>query len=172
MTSRGVQQRDLLLRRYWRRDDDGTYGVYICLLHYHNIVLSLFPVLIAHDFSGLCFTVILYHSVYHKKCLPQKGYIRACLKSNVLLNHAFQSVFFLSNVLCTFYIPFAGRMCVPAPIGTLYQGILSFLHPVYLKIYWSIVYHENGHKVKLMLALEWNHGRLDILICFCCHFMM
>ncbi|KAF8397698.1 hypothetical protein HHK36_016620 [Tetracentron sinense] len=48
----GMKQRDLLLRRYWRREDDGTY-------------------------------VILYHSVFHKKCRPQKGYVRACLKSNV-----------------------------------------------------------------------------------------
>ncbi|XP_044481652.1 protein ENHANCED DISEASE RESISTANCE 2 isoform X2 [Mangifera indica] len=46
----GMKRRDLLLRRYWRREDDGTY-------------------------------VILYHSVFHKKCPPQKGYIRACLKS-------------------------------------------------------------------------------------------
>ncbi|KAL5832882.1 hypothetical protein ACOSQ3_016556 [Xanthoceras sorbifolium] len=46
----GMKQRDLLLRRYWRREDDGTY-------------------------------VILYHSVFHKKCQPQKGYVRACLKS-------------------------------------------------------------------------------------------
>ncbi|XP_010253703.1 PREDICTED: protein ENHANCED DISEASE RESISTANCE 2-like [Nelumbo nucifera] len=46
----GVRRRDLLLRRYWRREEDGTY-------------------------------VILYHSVFHKKCLPQKGYVRACLKS-------------------------------------------------------------------------------------------
>ncbi|QCE09346.1 protein ENHANCED DISEASE RESISTANCE 2-like [Vigna unguiculata] len=46
----GMQRRDLLLRRYWRREDDGTY-------------------------------VILYHSVFHKKCPPQKGYVRACLKS-------------------------------------------------------------------------------------------
>ncbi|KAL9673456.1 hypothetical protein QQ045_029714 [Rhodiola kirilowii] len=46
----GMKRRDLLLRRYWRREEDGTY-------------------------------VILYHSVFHKKCLPQKGYIRACLKS-------------------------------------------------------------------------------------------
>ncbi|KAF5742542.1 protein ENHANCED DISEASE RESISTANCE 2-like [Tripterygium wilfordii] len=46
----GMKRRDLLLRRYWRREDDGTY-------------------------------VILYHSVYHKKCLPQKGYVRAWLKS-------------------------------------------------------------------------------------------
>ncbi|KAL5569329.1 hypothetical protein UlMin_025904 [Ulmus minor] len=46
----GMQRRDLLLRRYWRREEDGTY-------------------------------VILYHSVFHKKCPPQKGYVRACLKS-------------------------------------------------------------------------------------------
>ncbi|KAK7261343.1 hypothetical protein RIF29_27652 [Crotalaria pallida] len=46
----GMKRRDLLLRRYWRREDDGTY-------------------------------VILYHSVFHKKCSPQKGYVRACLKS-------------------------------------------------------------------------------------------
>ncbi|KAJ4826742.1 hypothetical protein Tsubulata_016831 [Turnera subulata] len=46
----GMRRRDFLLRRYWRREDDGTY-------------------------------VILYHSVFHKKCPPQKGYVRACLKS-------------------------------------------------------------------------------------------
>ncbi|KAE9585758.1 hypothetical protein Lal_00010189 [Lupinus albus] len=46
----GMKRRDLLLRRYWRREDDGTY-------------------------------VILYHSVFHKKCPPWKGYVRACLKS-------------------------------------------------------------------------------------------
>ncbi|CAM0956774.1 unnamed protein product [Alopecurus aequalis] len=46
----GMRKRDLLLRRYWRREDDGTY-------------------------------VILYHSVFHNRCSPEKGYIRACLKS-------------------------------------------------------------------------------------------
>ncbi|KAF8403070.1 hypothetical protein HHK36_011164 [Tetracentron sinense] len=46
----GMKRRDLLLWRYWRREDDGTY-------------------------------VILYHSVFHRKCRAQKGYIRACLKS-------------------------------------------------------------------------------------------
>ncbi|CAK7325457.1 unnamed protein product [Dovyalis caffra] len=46
----GMRRRDLLLRRFWRREEDGTY-------------------------------VILYHSVIHKKCPPQKGYARACLKS-------------------------------------------------------------------------------------------
>ena len=48
----GMKPRDLLLRRYWRREDDGTY-------------------------------VLLYHSVYHSKCPCKKGYVRACLKSNV-----------------------------------------------------------------------------------------
>ncbi|XP_052884877.1 protein ENHANCED DISEASE RESISTANCE 2-like isoform X1 [Gossypium arboreum] len=47
----GMKRRDLLLQRYWRREDDGTY-------------------------------VILYHSVAHKKCPPQSGYVRAHLKSN------------------------------------------------------------------------------------------
>ncbi|KAG9142109.1 hypothetical protein Leryth_016310 [Lithospermum erythrorhizon] len=46
----GMKQRDLLLQRYWRREDDGTY-------------------------------VILYHSVFHQRCPPQKSCIRACLKS-------------------------------------------------------------------------------------------
>ncbi|GMI90340.1 hypothetical protein like AT2G28320 [Hibiscus trionum] len=45
----GMKRRDLLLQRYWRREDDGTY-------------------------------VILYHSVVHKKCPPQSGYVRAHLK--------------------------------------------------------------------------------------------
>ncbi|KAI3470474.1 hypothetical protein Pfo_027137 [Paulownia fortunei] len=45
-----MKRRDFLLRRYWRREDDGTY-------------------------------VILYHSVFHRKCPPQDGYVRACLKS-------------------------------------------------------------------------------------------
>ncbi|KAL3623979.1 hypothetical protein CASFOL_032795 [Castilleja foliolosa] len=46
----GMKRRDLLVRRYWRREDDGTY-------------------------------VILYHSVFHHKCPPKRGYVRACLKS-------------------------------------------------------------------------------------------
>ncbi|KAM7499126.1 hypothetical protein LguiA_023540 [Lonicera macranthoides] len=45
-----MRKRDLLVRRYWRREDDGTY-------------------------------VILYHSVIHRKCPPQPGYVRAFLKS-------------------------------------------------------------------------------------------
>ncbi|KAK7271036.1 hypothetical protein RJT34_26623 [Clitoria ternatea] len=45
----GMKPRDFLLRRYWRRKDDGTY-------------------------------VLLFHSVYHKKCPPQRGYVRASLK--------------------------------------------------------------------------------------------
>ncbi|KAH9700558.1 Pleckstrin (PH) and lipid-binding START domains-containing protein [Citrus sinensis] len=61
----GMKRRDLLLRRYWRREDDGTY-------------------------------VILYHSVFHKKCPRQKGSVRACLKSGgyviTPMNHGKKSV--------------------------------------------------------------------------------
>lgn len=46
----GMRKRDLLLQRYWRREDDGTY-------------------------------VILYHSLFHQRCPPERGYVRACLKS-------------------------------------------------------------------------------------------
>ncbi|KAG9142143.1 hypothetical protein Leryth_007597 [Lithospermum erythrorhizon] len=46
----GSKRRDMVLRRYWRREDDGTY-------------------------------VILYHSVFHRKCPPKDGYVRASLKS-------------------------------------------------------------------------------------------
>nr|CAD1820858.1 unnamed protein product [Ananas comosus var. bracteatus] len=46
----GMKRRDLLLRRYWRREDDGTY-------------------------------IILCHSVFHQSCPPERGCIRACLKS-------------------------------------------------------------------------------------------
>ncbi|THU56149.1 hypothetical protein C4D60_Mb11t14210 [Musa balbisiana] len=48
--SEGMKRRDLLLRRYWRKEDNGTY-------------------------------IILYHSVVHHKCQPEKGYVRAWLKS-------------------------------------------------------------------------------------------
>ncbi|XP_076887154.1 protein ENHANCED DISEASE RESISTANCE 2-like [Bidens hawaiensis] len=44
-----MKRRDLLLQRYWSREDNGTY-------------------------------VILYHSVFHKKCPPQEGFVRAFLK--------------------------------------------------------------------------------------------
>ncbi|RZR70738.1 hypothetical protein BHM03_00001215 [Ensete ventricosum] len=61
----GMKPRDLLVRRYWRREEDGTY-------------------------------VILYHSVFHRKCQPQKGYARACLKSGGYvispINHGKESV--------------------------------------------------------------------------------
>lgn len=62
---RGMKRRDLLLQRYWRREDDGTY-------------------------------VILFNSVIHKDCRPQRSYVRAVLKSGgyviTPVNHGRQSL--------------------------------------------------------------------------------
>lgn len=46
--------------------------------------MSILSIFMMHwlSFTGSA-AVILYHSVYHRKCPPQHGYIRACLKSNV-----------------------------------------------------------------------------------------
>ncbi|XP_052200288.1 protein ENHANCED DISEASE RESISTANCE 2-like isoform X2 [Diospyros lotus] len=61
----GMRRRDFLIRRYWRREDDGTY-------------------------------VILFHSVFHRKCPPQHSYVRATLKSGGFvvtpINHGKKSV--------------------------------------------------------------------------------
>ncbi|KAK7315503.1 hypothetical protein VNO77_34053 [Canavalia gladiata] len=50
----GMKPRDFLLRRYWRREDDGTY-------------------------------VLLFHSINHKICPTQGGYVRASVKSGGFL---------------------------------------------------------------------------------------
>ncbi|KAG5557496.1 hypothetical protein RHGRI_007659 [Rhododendron griersonianum] len=83
-----MKRRDLLLRRYWRREDDGTY-------------------------------VILYHSVFHRKCPPQNGYVRANLKSNVCFK-------------------FENLKCLSAPI---YDG--SCLHLILLLKFEKIDLLEN-----------------------------
>ena len=76
-----MKPRDLLLRRYWRREDDGTYGNNVALGTLTDEYVS-FGLTHLHSIA-----VILYHSVFHQRCPPQVGYVRACLKSNVCLIH-------------------------------------------------------------------------------------
>ncbi|KAG6410114.1 hypothetical protein SASPL_128163 [Salvia splendens] len=73
-----MKRRDLLVRRYWRREDDGTY-------------------------------VILYHSVFHKKCQRQNGFVRAYVKSNVCFD--------LEVVNLTLYIVSGGYVIIPMNRG-------------------------------------------------------
>lgn len=87
-----MKRRDLLLRRYWRREEDGTYGILFYLELYSNLkVLKL-------SSSQLSVAVILYHSVVHKKCQPQNGYVRASVKSNVCFDSEIRELIFISSV--------------------------------------------------------------------------
>lgn len=70
--------RDLCYVRYWRRNDDGSYG---------NL-LSLFPCLKfwligVYKFSIVVFhgAVVLFRSREHENCGPQPGYVRAHIES-------------------------------------------------------------------------------------------
>lgn len=82
-----MKRRDLLVRRYWRREDDGTYGSFDWWKFFIECVMfeNIYYLNESNFFFIFLVTVILYHSVFHKKCPSQKGYVRACLKSNVCL---------------------------------------------------------------------------------------
>lgn len=94
---RGMKQRDLLLRRYWRREDDGTYG------KFDNELATLTWLGNLHQLTFIYFTtVILYHSVIHQQCRPEKDYIRAWLKSNVCLKHDLKNHFHILTIILSF----------------------------------------------------------------------
>ena len=70
------------------------------------------------------FSVILYHSVFHNRCSPEKGYIRACLKSNVCLIFQLSLwgvklivIFCLSWTKIWFYIIGGGYVISPVSQG-------------------------------------------------------
>jgi hypothetical protein len=98
-----MNPRDLLLHRYWRREDDGSYGMScICYSLFekakrHNLQLGFgfsmqmfcwihgdFTLVFCNFFTMLLafsLAVILYHSVTHEKCPTRSGFRRAWLKS-------------------------------------------------------------------------------------------
>ena len=75
-----IWPRDLFYVRYWRRNDDGSYGKYnhrflfilvetivsLCLIKIHTLV-----------------AVVLFRSREHKNCNPLPGYVRAHIESNL-----------------------------------------------------------------------------------------
>ncbi|KAG6412705.1 hypothetical protein SASPL_125390 [Salvia splendens] len=109
-----MKRRDLLVRRYWRREDDGTY-------------------------------VILYHSVFHKKCQRQNRFVRAYVKSNVCFD--------LEVVNLTLSI-------VSIKDVRVYFGkwwLLRTMMPFFLRGGYVIIPMNRGKKciVRNMLSVDW-----------------
>lgn len=74
--------RDLCYVRYWRRNDDGSYGNLFCLFPCMNISLIgiyNFPIMVSFHVA-----VVLFRSREHENCGPQPGYVRAHIESKLL----------------------------------------------------------------------------------------
>lgn len=96
MICRLVWPRDLCYVRYWRFNDDGSYG----------ILLNNYPIISETNTSELvCLSacvlsaVVLFQSREHPKCRPQQGYVRAHIESNFSSAKLFKLNFVLNDTI-------------------------------------------------------------------------
>ncbi|KAK9267056.1 hypothetical protein L1049_003605 [Liquidambar formosana] len=79
-----VWPRDLCYVRYWRRNDDGSYGkCFSCPLLFIYLFIFNFLFIIS-EISLFCFcycAVVLFRSREHENCGPQPGFVRAHVES-------------------------------------------------------------------------------------------
>ncbi|KAG9445613.1 hypothetical protein H6P81_011741 [Aristolochia fimbriata] len=121
----GMRRRDLLLRRYWRREDDGTY-------------------------------VILYHSVFHRNCLPKRGYIRACLKSNVCFEMKKHFIVSFTQKCQLFprvglFVYFAGGGYVISPVNQGKQSVVKHMLAMDWKLWKTYLLTSSGKSVTIKM---------------------
>jgi len=75
-----VWPRDLCYVRYWRRNDDGSYGIF--LSHLESAGKISFIKLVGYLSRSFC-EVVLFRSREHENCGPQPGCVRAHLESTL-----------------------------------------------------------------------------------------
>lgn len=77
--NRLVWPRDLCYVRYWRRNDDGSYGRFSLVMCF--AFLFFFGVCNFPCFHCCLYAVVLFCSREHENCGPQPGFVRAHIES-------------------------------------------------------------------------------------------
>lgn len=83
--------RDLCYVRYWRRNDDGSYGKFfadLLIIELYVYFSSFRNLFIFLSCFGSC-AVVLFRSREHENCGPQPGYVRAHVESKLYVNSLF-----------------------------------------------------------------------------------